>query len=519
MFFSFSVSSQQRIMEFKNIGELTESLQEIFKPRLQCSVCSKFTAEPLHGLCSDHIFCSLKCSGKKSCPKCQKPLKMENSKIRFTVLRDLLPKLDKSTESSKTVESRGTSLDSEISKSKSTNVNKQKRSSIVGASDVNKRNKKGETLLHVACIKGDIHEVQRLLEQKANIYTKDNAGWTPLHEVVQQVQGSKLAELLLKHGAGPNVPGFALNSPLHEAAQAGAVDTVKLLLRYGADREQRNHEVVQQVQGSKLAELLLKHGAGPNVPGFALNSPLHEAAQAGAVDTVKLLLRYDISSLDRPLLVMDAKLSPQELALLTSLTKSLPITHAKTPSGDVRVVVTKANLNICERSLPVLLGMTVGAWIVSPDSCENSNNISDPEVFEIYGVRGYQKGGVPQIARNNFRDLMPGLFAGCHIYLGGRLELGDGLNRTSLTLLIKLAGAVVLSRSPDPENIPDAEHTVPWHATADSPLAACSHYIIYEAGHREPQIKYNMRHIKSLPHTWLIACMENFTLLDPPKNL
>jgi hypothetical protein len=114
---------------------------------------------------------------------------------------------------------------------------------------------------------------------------------------------------------------------------------------------------------------------------------------------------------------------------------------------------------------------------------------------------------------------MPGLFAGCHFYLIGGLTLGGGLDRSTLTTLLKLAGGVVLSRSPDPENIPEGEQTVPWHAALDSPLAHCSHYIVYEASHREPQMKYNMKHIKSLPHTWLLACMENFQLLDPPSQL
>jgi len=43
-----------------------------------------------------------------------------------------------------------------------------------------KRNIKGETPLHVACIKGNLVTLKSLLAAGANPNTKDNAGWTPL---------------------------------------------------------------------------------------------------------------------------------------------------------------------------------------------------------------------------------------------------------------------------------------------------------------------------------------------------
>ncbi|CAL4123054.1 unnamed protein product, partial [Meganyctiphanes norvegica] len=58
-------------------------------------------------------------------------------------------------------------------------------SPLVGASsnttqNINKRNAKGETLLHVACVKVDVEKVRSLLKAGARPNTKDNAGWTPL---------------------------------------------------------------------------------------------------------------------------------------------------------------------------------------------------------------------------------------------------------------------------------------------------------------------------------------------------
>ena len=46
--------------------------------------------------------------------------------------------------------------------------------------DVNKRNTKGETLVHTACIKKNFDEVKRLLGLGANCSVRDYNGWTPL---------------------------------------------------------------------------------------------------------------------------------------------------------------------------------------------------------------------------------------------------------------------------------------------------------------------------------------------------
>ncbi|XP_069679993.1 BRCA1-associated RING domain protein 1-like isoform X3 [Periplaneta americana] len=100
--------------------------------------------------------------------------------------------------------------------------------------DVNKRNVKGETQLHVACIKGKIQQVKNLLEDGANPNTKDYAGWTPLLESVNH-GFIKITELLLAYGAMVNVPGCENVTSLHEAVLNNKLEMAKLLLMYGAD--------------------------------------------------------------------------------------------------------------------------------------------------------------------------------------------------------------------------------------------------------------------------------------------
>lgn len=50
-----------------------------------------------------------------------------------------------------------------------------------------------------------------------------------------------IAELLLKGGANPNVPGGQGNeTPLHDAVFIGKINMVRLLLSHGADLNARN---------------------------------------------------------------------------------------------------------------------------------------------------------------------------------------------------------------------------------------------------------------------------------------
>jgi ankyrin repeat protein len=55
--------------------------------------------------------------------------------------------------------------------------------SDVTRSNINERNGKGETKLHVACIRGNFETVKALIRKGASIDVTCNAGWTPLHEV------------------------------------------------------------------------------------------------------------------------------------------------------------------------------------------------------------------------------------------------------------------------------------------------------------------------------------------------
>lgn len=101
-----------------------------------------------------------------------------------------------------------------------------------------KKNAKGETRLHEACINGNYQLAKMLIDQGHGINVRDNAGWLPLHEAA--IHGFRdVVELLLDNGAqaaindkgGTSCDGI---TPLYDAASNGNLSVVQLLLDRGA---------------------------------------------------------------------------------------------------------------------------------------------------------------------------------------------------------------------------------------------------------------------------------------------
>uniref|UniRef100_A0A3P9A3B5 Tonsoku-like protein n=1 Tax=Esox lucius TaxID=8010 RepID=A0A3P9A3B5_ESOLU len=109
----------------------------------------------------------------------------------------------------------------------------------------NKRNEKGETSLHRACIDGNLRQVQFLLEQGHPVNPRDYCGWTPLHEACNHGHTDVVA-LLLDRGANINDPGGSLCegvTPLHDALTCGHFQVARVLVERGASVTLRNSKV------------------------------------------------------------------------------------------------------------------------------------------------------------------------------------------------------------------------------------------------------------------------------------
>ncbi|XP_006830846.1 PREDICTED: tonsoku-like protein [Chrysochloris asiatica] len=100
----------------------------------------------------------------------------------------------------------------------------------------NRRNDMGETLLHRACIEGQLRRVQDLVKQGHPVNPRDYCGWTPLHEACNHGH-LEIVRFLLDHGAAvddPGGPGCEGITPLHDALTCGHFEVAELLIERGA---------------------------------------------------------------------------------------------------------------------------------------------------------------------------------------------------------------------------------------------------------------------------------------------
>jgi Ankyrin repeats (3 copies)/Ankyrin repeats (many copies) len=122
---------------------------------------------------------------------------------------------------------------------------------------------------------------------------------TPLM-VASLVGFLQIVQLLLKHGANPNVWNGSLQTPLLFASYRGHLRISQLLIEYGADVNASNMAGLTSLQLAlrqgrvEIAKLLLESNANPNpesLSEFAL-PPLYMALAQGYPQVVQLLLHH-----------------------------------------------------------------------------------------------------------------------------------------------------------------------------------------------------------------------------------
>ncbi|OXA43686.1 ankyrin repeat domain-containing protein 29 [Folsomia candida] len=160
-----------------------------------------------------------------------------------------------------------------------------------------KRETPWDIKLHRAAIRGDSDIINHLLNSgRVHVDCRDNDGTTPLMFAVAGCNYNCVQELL-EQNADPNAKRFETRtSPLFLAAQNGDIDTLRLLLKYGAELDQPNCDggtplfVACQEGHDMMVRELLALGADPNHPMKDRATPLFVAAQNGHCTITRLLL-------------------------------------------------------------------------------------------------------------------------------------------------------------------------------------------------------------------------------------
>ncbi|HET6249513.1 MAG TPA: ankyrin repeat domain-containing protein [Tepidisphaeraceae bacterium] len=151
--------------------------------------------------------------------------------------------------------------------------------------------------IQIAARNGNLQEVSRLLKDKPKLVSDTDAdgGQTALHEAAAAGH-VEIVRLLLAHGADVAciTPLLAI-TPLHVAAQNGHKDVVELLLANKADVNVRDTlgdtPLHLAVDHPEVVEFLIANKADVNAKNADGVTPLHFAAYAN-LESVRILLKH-----------------------------------------------------------------------------------------------------------------------------------------------------------------------------------------------------------------------------------
>lgn len=116
--------------------------------------------------------------------------------------------------------------------------------------------------LHAAAGRGNLEIVLLLINNGANVNSRDDRGETPLHHASREHAES--VELLIKKGADVNVPDQGGATPLHNAVYADNMKIAELLVKAGADLKAEDEEEgrltpLECAKSEEMKELLRSH--------------------------------------------------------------------------------------------------------------------------------------------------------------------------------------------------------------------------------------------------------------------
>ncbi|NXY33953.1 BARD1 protein, partial [Pomatorhinus ruficollis] len=358
-----------------------------------------------------------------------------------------------------------------------------------GGSTIARRNYKGETLLHVASIKGDLEAVEQLLKNGADPNVKDNAGWTPLHEACNHGH-REVVELLLRHRALVNTAGYQNDSPLHDAARNGHVAVVELLLLHGASRDAVNRfglRPVDYAESERMKSVLMLPVKNES---FSLNQPSEALSSS--------------QPRNGPLGILGSSLSAEQQKLLNKLATVLKAQRCTEFNSRVTHLVIP-NVPM-PTTVKCMMAVLTGCWVLKFEWVEACLQSSAREQEEKYEVQGG-----PRRGRLNREQLLPKLFDGCYFYFMGPFKQHQ---KSDLLELVKAAGGQILVRQPKPDSdVTQTISTVAYHADPSSDQRLCTHYVIYDAASKFQPEKIRQGKVWMAPSSWLIACVMSFQLL------
>ena len=198
-----------------------------------------------------------------------------------------------------------------------------------------KDSKTKKTLLELAIESGDADALKVLFDAGENLEGNPNASlW-----LLMYAGNPEILQLLLEHGAKPDLPGPDGEIPLHyatglrnpqsvavlldagadvnvldenfrtpliRAVMQGTPAIVNILIAHGADLNRPDrigdtalHKAVRR-RDTKIARILVKKGADPSILNFSGRAPIHLAADMGQIPMIRLFISASDEQLNLP---------------------------------------------------------------------------------------------------------------------------------------------------------------------------------------------------------------------------
>ncbi|KAL2163778.1 hypothetical protein VTH06DRAFT_5837 [Thermothelomyces fergusii] len=166
---------------------------------------------------------------------------------------------------------------------------------IEAGTDINLKDDDGMTPLLYASTYGNIDLAKHLIEAGADVNITDNDGRTPL-SYASGCGNTELAQQLLETGADVNITDNDGWSPLCYASAKGYIEVVRQLLTAEADVNLKDHDGWSSLSYAssnghiEAVRQLLEAGADVNIKANDGSTPLCNASANGYIEVVKQLL-------------------------------------------------------------------------------------------------------------------------------------------------------------------------------------------------------------------------------------
>lgn len=305
------------------------------------------------------------------------------------------------------------------------------------------------------------------------------------HEAIES-QCKEIVELLIRQGALLDIPGGEYTTPLHKAATLENEDIVKLLLRYGAGKE--------------------------NIDYFG-KKPI----ECSTNENVRNLFKQDIPVEDHThVILVEKKIVAYCYYVETTYVDKLKDAKVKVletydPKKVTHFIIRKTH----KPSLNILLAMLEGCMIVPQEWIDSflKNDLYIPINHYTFVHNETLNLGMQRAILNELFKL-PKLFDGINFFICDhkktvRLE-NVKFDRKGLSDLIKAGGGRLLQRAPTPSTC-EGKLNYPYHAQITGNSFTCCNYIIFEED-KPPTLQYQMPEIKHRSSKWIIDCVISFTI-------